>query len=121
MPHWLKVLLVVILFLLAGVIPLAMHLASGTIEGVVSDEFGPVAHAEVEAQHSTSAEVARTTSDANGHFRLDGLRRGWYSLWVKAPSGNSVRIPRVFVEDGAVSQKDVRLYSPPSSIESAAP
>lgn len=108
MAHLLKMTAVALLLLLGVTIPLAMPPASGTIEGVVRNDRGPIPNAKVEAQH-TSGEVARAVSDSSGFFRLAGLRRGAYSLWITAPAHVAARIPQVFVEEGVTTRKDVSL------------
>lgn len=86
-----------------------MESTAGSIEGLISDDFGPVKNATVDAVHLTQSSVAHSTSDASGYYRLDDLPRGTYSLWITAPLHNSVSIPKVFVEAGQVVVKDVYL------------
>lgn len=109
MPHWLKIAIVAALFLLAAALPLAMQRSAGSIEGVLTNDTGPVAGATVEARNIMSGEPAQATSDRSGFYRVSGLRRGAYSLWITAVRHDSVSIPRVFVEEGATMRKDVHL------------
>ncbi len=111
MPHWLKILMVALLFLLVAAIPLAMQSPTGALEGVLTDETGPVVGAKVEASHSWSGAMRQTVSDNRGFYRFSNLQRGTYSLWITDPRHESAQIPRVFVEDGATAHLDVRLVS----------
>jgi hypothetical protein len=109
MPHWLKMAIVAALFLLAAALPLAMQRSVGSIEGVLTNDTGPFEGANVEARNIMSGESAQAISDRSGFYRITGLRRGAYSLWITASRHDSVSIPRVFVEEGATSRKDVHL------------
>jgi hypothetical protein len=109
MPTWLKVLIVALLLLLAGTLPLAMQRDTGSLEGTIADEIGPVAGAKVEVWHMATGEAAQTNSDNSGSYRLDGLHRGSYSLWITAARHESVNIPKVFVETGTVTRKDIHM------------
>jgi hypothetical protein len=109
MPHWQKIAIVAALFMLAGALPLAMQRSTGSIEGVLTDDSGPVVGATVEARGIMFSETAQAASDRTGFYRIAGLRRGAYSLWITAARHDSVSIPRVYVEEGATARKDVHL------------
>lgn len=117
MPHSLKVILVLAIFLVVVAIPSAIQPGRGSLEGVLTDEAGPVTGAIVEASHLTIGVMSHTTSDARGFYRFDGLPRGTYSLWITDPRHDAISIPRIFIEDGLTTRKDVRLV-PRSSTES---
>lgn len=109
MPRWLKLLLLAMAFLLVAAIPLARQLATGSIEGTVMDGRGPVVNASVEARNLVSGLVENTESDAGGHYVIERLRPGVYSLWVEAAGHDSVWIPKVVVEAGQSARQDVQL------------
>lgn len=108
--------LLLLLLLLAASIPLAMQFETGAIEGIVMNDLGPVTNASVEARDVTSG-VFRTGSDASGHYKLENLRAGRYSLWVQAPGYDSTWIPQIIVEHGQTAHTDVHLARsrPPAS------
>jgi hypothetical protein len=101
-------LLILILLLLVSV-PLAMQFETGSIEGVITNERGPIAKASVEARNVMSGAAFRTESDAVGHYRLENLRAGRYSLWVGAPGHDSMWIRQVIVERGQTAHSDIHL------------
>jgi Carboxypeptidase regulatory-like domain len=97
-----------ILCLLASIC-LAKQFEDGSIEGIVTDESGPVVGASLEARNRVHGDTARTYSDARGHFKLCDLRAGLYSLWGQAEGHDSVWIQSVIVEHGQAVRQDVRL------------
>ena len=105
---------IVILLLLAS-IPLAMQFETGSIEGVVTNEIGPIAKASVEARSMISGAAFRTQSDAVGHYKLEDLRAGRYSLWVQAFGHDSIWIRQVSVERGRTTHSDIHLGKSPTS------
>jgi len=84
---------------------------TGSIEGIVTNQYGPVASAAVEARNIMSGTVARIETEADGRYVLAGLRPGRYSLCVEAKNGDAVWIPRVIVESGQVAHQDIYLGS----------
>lgn len=110
MSRWLKYLILILLFLLAGSIPLAMvQTAAGSIEGFITDEYGVVEQASVEANEILTGAVSQTASDANGYYKIGGIRAGRYSLWVQAPAHDSIWIANVNVERGQTTRENVVL------------
>ena len=102
--------------LLLASIPLAMQRESGSIDGVITNQDGPIAKASVEARNVMSGSVTRVQSDVAGHYKLVSLAPGRYSLWVKAPAHDSVWIREVIVKEGRTTRRDIRLgESQPSS------
>lgn len=77
----------------------------------MTNQFGPLESASVEARNIMSGETVRVQSDAEGHYSISGLRPGRYSLWVEAKNGDAVWIPRVVVERGQVAHEDVHVHS----------
>lgn len=82
---------------------------TGSVEGIITDEAGPVLAARVEARHKMSGTVYRAQSDAAGRYELKGLRRGQYALWVSAADHNPVEITTVVVDTDRATRQDVRL------------
>ena len=107
--------LAILILLLLASIPLAMQFETGSIEGVVMNELGPITKASVEARNVMSGAVFRTESDAVGHYKLENLRAGRYSLWVRALGHYSTWIRQVFVERGRTTHSDIHLGKSPTS------
>ncbi len=101
--------LVILILLLLASIPLAMQFETGSIDGVVMNERGPIAKASVEAREVTSGSAFRTESDTVGHYKLGSLRAGRYSLWVGALGHDSIWIREVIVERGQTTHSDIHL------------
>lgn len=101
--------LVAMALVVAGAIPMLMQTSTGHIEGIVTDERGPVAGASIEAHHLLMGKSRRTSSDEQGMYHLDRLERGTYSLWITAVGHMSVEIPRVFVESDTPTRLNIRL------------
>ncbi len=96
-------------------IPLAMQRATGGIEGVITNQHGPLAKASVEARNVMSGVVFRAESDAAGHYKVEGLPPGRYSLWVKAAGHDSEWIREVVVERGQTARRNIQLGTSQSS------
>ena len=106
--------LVTAILLLVASIPLAMQRETGGIDGLITNETGPISKASVEARNLMSGSVLRAESDATGHYSLKGLPQGRYSLWVKAPGHDSVWIRELIVEHDRTTHQDIRLGKSPS-------
>ncbi len=109
MPRWLRYVLLMFLLLLIASIPLAMQPDTGSIEGVITDNMVPVAKATIEAGNIMSGAGARAESNATGNYKLEGLRPGRYSLWVRTLGPDSMWIREVPVERGHITRKDIDL------------
>ena len=90
MQPWLKYVLLGLLLLLLGSIPLAMQLTAGSIEGLITNQAGPVSGATIEARNIMTGVETRGVSDQNGHFKIVGLREGRYSLRISEERHESV-------------------------------
>ena len=115
MTRGLKYGLAILILLLLASIPLAMQLEAGSIEGLITNELGPITKASVEARNVMSGAVFSTESDAVGHYKLENVRSGRYSLWVQAFGHNSIWIRQVFVERGRTTHSDVQLGKSPTT------
>ncbi len=114
MSRTVKYALLIAAVLLLASIPLAMQRDTGEINGVITDERGPVAKASLEVRNVMSGMVLHATSDAAGHYRLESVPQGRYSFWVQAPAHDSVWIREVVVEQGRTTRRDIRLAKSPS-------
>lgn len=104
----LKYSLLIVTLLLAA-FPLALQYQTGTLEGTVSNQQGPIAGASVEARNLMSGAFLRVKTDAAGHYEIKALRAGRYSLWVEAGGHDSLWVVLVLVERGAATHRDIRL------------
>lgn len=90
-------------------ISVAIQRDTGGIEGVITNQHGPLAKASVEARNVMSGVVFRAESDSAGHYKLEGLPPGRYSLWVKASGHDSEWIRELVVERGRITRHDIHL------------
>jgi len=110
MSHPMRYLLLGIFLLLLVTVPVAMKLpGQGTLEGVVSNETGPLAKASVETRNLITGADLHAISGSDGQYRIDGLSPGKYSVWVHAEEHTAVWIPMLVVESGTVTRKDFLL------------
>ena len=110
MPKWIKFALLALLLLLIASIPLAMvQPYTGSIEGLVTDDAGPVPAAALEAHQQATGLFAHAETDATGYYRIDNLRTGRYSLWVEAAGHDSIWIAQVSVERDHAAREDVLM------------
>jgi len=109
MPHWLKYALLMFLLLLVGSIPLAMQFETGSINGLVVDDRGPIEGASIEAHDSVTGSVSRTESDRLGRYEISRLRPGQYSMWVEADLHDSIWIPQIMVVHGEPTERDFKM------------
>ena len=105
----LKYALLIAIVLLFASIPLAMQRETGGLDGLITDEHGPIAKAFVEARNVMSGTVFRTQSNATGHYKVESLPQGRYSLWIKALEHDSEWVREVIVEQGRTTHRDIRL------------
>src|ERR1700752_3086531 len=105
----------ILLLLLIPSLPVAREAEFGSIEGLISDDLGPVSNASVEARNIMRGVFTDARSDESGRYKLINLRPGRYSLWVQAAGHNSVSIPTIAVERGQVSFRDLRLVRTPAT------
>src|ERR1700687_662374 len=115
MPRILRYAVLIAIFLLLASIPLARQFETGSIEGVIENARGPIANASVEVRDVMSGAMLRVESAPDGHYDVDNLRPGRYSLWVEALGHDSKWIPQIVVERGEIVHKDIRLDEPRSA------
>ncbi|SRR6266545_4330993 len=104
---------IVVLSLLAG--PLAtVRGAGGSIEGKVTDPKGAfVAGAAVTVSESETNQTFTGVTDQQGHFKIDGLPAGTYTVTVSAQGFSEASRANVKVEEGAVATVDLKLEIAP--------
>jgi hypothetical protein len=115
MRQLLKLALIAIFFWLLASIPLAKPFDTGFLEGFITGGRGPIENASIEARNVMSGAMFRTESDVVGHYELNNLRPGRYSLWVEAVGHDSVWIPQIVIERGETTHKDICLDPPRSA------
>ncbi|HUA86367.1 MAG TPA: carboxypeptidase-like regulatory domain-containing protein [Bryobacteraceae bacterium] len=98
-----------LIFLLLCSVPLAMQIETGSIEGIVSNDFGPVPNASIDAMNAMTGAPAHVQSDRAGAYILKDLHAGRYSLWVQAPGNDYLWIREVPVERGQITHHDIHL------------
>jgi hypothetical protein len=83
---------------------------AGSLEGVVTNDTGPLPDATVEAKNVVTGTVQRATTASDGKYRIDDLRPGKYSLWIHADGHTSEWVLHFVVESGQAVHKDVKLH-----------
>ncbi|HEX5431647.1 MAG TPA: carboxypeptidase-like regulatory domain-containing protein [Bryobacteraceae bacterium] len=106
---WGRFILLASIFILLGSIPATIRLQEGSIDGVVSDEWGTVGGASIEARNVLSEVVRRTESDGAGVYKFEELPPGRYSLWIEADKHKSIMLFNVIVQRGEVTHQNVFL------------
>jgi len=111
MPKWLTFGLLILLLLLLASFPLAKQLEpeTGSIQGVIRDQVGPLPQALVEARNLATSAISYAESNGTGVYRLDDLHPGRYSLWVQARFHDSLWIKQVPVDRGQTVHQDIFL------------
>ena len=107
--RWLKFTLLGLVFLLLAAIPLARQIETGSIQGLITNDRGPLAHATVEARHVMSGATFRVESAEDGRYEVKYLKLGRYSLWIVAPGHDAMWIPEVIVDRGSETRRDIHL------------
>jgi hypothetical protein len=90
-------------------LPFLLQPETGSIEGTVSNQWGPLAGASVTARNMMTSEVTVTKSGPAGSYRIADLPRGRYSLWVEAADHDAMMLFQIPVERGTATRRDVLL------------
>ncbi len=114
MSRHLKYGLLILMLLLLASIPLAMQFETGSIEGVIMNDYDPIAKVSVEARNVMNGNAFRAESDAAGHYKLKKLPPGRYSLLVGVPGHDSTWIRQVIMERGQTVRSNVHLGRSPT-------
>jgi thiol-disulfide isomerase/thioredoxin len=93
-------------------VKLVLPAADGEVTGVVLDAAGkPVPMAKLESY----GRGRKTTTDAQGHFKLGGVEKGWFTVSVEARSAEGEKIKHdARLKTG---MKEVRIALPGKSLE----
>lgn len=96
-------------------VPLVIvHGAAGRIEGKVTDPKGAiVVGATITATDPATNKTFTAQTDKQGHYKIEGVPAGTYTLVVTAPGFSEARHDFVKVEEGAVLTIDVPLEIAP--------
>jgi hypothetical protein len=87
----------------------------GILGGIVlNSKSAPVAAAQVFWQTADGKTPHAVRTDANGHFRVAGLREGLYDLRAQASGMSSEWQHNIFVRGGAAAALTLRLSRPTS-------
>ncbi|HKB67352.1 MAG TPA: carboxypeptidase regulatory-like domain-containing protein [Pyrinomonadaceae bacterium] len=90
------------------------HSAGGGIEGKVTDPKGAaVAGASVTITTEGNPQRFTGVTDHEGHYKVEGLPAGTYTVVISAPGFNDARKEAVAVEDGATVPLNLRLEIAP--------
>ncbi len=89
---------------------LVVRAAGGRIEGKVTDQKGAaIAGATVRVTDSETNQTFTATTDAQGHYKIEGLTTGTYTVVVAAKGFSEGRLDNIKVDEGAAAPGDVRL------------
>src|SRR5713226_3368284 len=119
-----KIALLVLSLALLATPLVIVHGAGGRIEGRVTDPKGAVVvGATVTVTDPVTNQNFTAVTDQQGHYKVEGLPTGAYSLVVSAPGFSDARRDEVKVDDGAVATVDVKLEIAPieAAVTVAAP
>jgi hypothetical protein len=96
--------------------------AGGRIEGKVTDPKGAaVVGAIVTVTDPASGQTFSATTDKQGHYQIEGLPAGVYSIVVAAPGFSDSRRDDVNVVDGTAATIDTKLEIAPIEATVTAP
>src|SRR6185503_16016846 len=90
------------------------HGAGGGIEGKVTDPKGAaVVGASVTITTESNPQRFTGITDHQGHYKVEGLPAGTYTVVISAPGFNDARQESVTVEEGATVPLNLRLEIAP--------
>ena len=93
-------------------LPASIHIIKpmeGALEGLVTDDRGPVQEAVLEVRNEMTGDCRFTESDAVGYYRFEDLRGGRYSLWVRAAGHDSLWLFNLVIPRGHTVRQDLRM------------
>ena len=92
----------------------AAHGAGGRIEGKVANPQGAViVGAVITVTGADGAEAATGITDGDGHYKIEGLKAGIYTVTISAKGFSNARNESVKVAEGEVATLDARLEIAP--------
>jgi hypothetical protein len=87
-----------------------VHSTGGRIEGKVTDPRGAVVvGASVTITEEVNNQTFTAVTDSQGHYKIEGLPAGVYTVVISAPGFAEARKESVNLEDGATVPVDLRL------------
>jgi hypothetical protein len=99
-----------LVFALVALPTAIVYSAGGSIEGKVTDAKGAaVAGGAVTVTDPVSNQKFSAVTDNQGHYRIEGLPPGSYSVTISAKGFSDFRGDEVKVDEGAVATLDVKL------------
>ena len=100
----------IVLFAALTVPLIIVHGAGGRIEGKVTDPKGAaVVDASVTISDEINNQRFTTVTDSQGHYKVEGLPAGVYTVVISAAGFSDARKESVKVDDGVVVPVDLRL------------
>jgi hypothetical protein len=101
--------------LAAGMVSFVIvHGAGGGVEGKVTDPKGAVvAGAAVTLTQSETNQTFTAVTDRQGHFKIEGVPAGTYTLTIAAQGFSEAQRADIKVEEGAVANLDFKLEIAP--------
>jgi hypothetical protein len=94
-----------LLVFLAATVVASTKRSSG-VEGIVTIDDLAFAGVEVEASSASLGAFWETSTDSSGHYSLDEMSPGKYTMWAEASGHGCIVIPRVVVNDGERTRQD---------------
>jgi hypothetical protein len=100
----------IVLFAALTVPLIVVHSAGGRIEGKVTDPKGAaVVDAAVTISDEVNNQRFTAVTDSQGHYKVEGLPAGVYTVVISAAGFSDARKESVKVDDGAIVPVDLRL------------
>jgi hypothetical protein len=105
----LAIALLLTLVLIVGPV-IVVHGSGGRIEGKVTDANGAaIAGASVTVTNPTTNQTSSAITDEQGHYKVEGLAPGSYTVVIKAKGFSEGRRENVAMSEGAVAPADLKL------------
>ncbi len=106
----LKIGLMAVCLALVAMPTMIVHSAGGRIEGKVTDPKGAsVLGAQITVLDPASEQKFTAITDTEGHFKIEGLTAGTYTVIISAAGFSEARRETVTVTDGAATTVDIKL------------
>ena len=76
------------------------------VEGVVTIDDTPFAGVEIEASSAAQGAFWETSTNSSGHYVLNDVRPGRYTMWAEMSGRGCIVIPGVLVKEGQRVRQD---------------
>jgi hypothetical protein len=100
-----------LLVILSGTVAVAQSRSNGSLKGKISVEKGSASGIGVSVEQN-EREVASTTTDKKGAFRIDGLKPGIYDLTFRKAGLSTAKLAKVEVVAGKTRELNKNLIMP---------